>query len=150
MTIEVDSIPVSAVVATRDRASSLSRVLDSLLSERILPVELIVVDGSAQSHTRELLASWGARVAPKCIVKWHAALRLGAAIQRNQGVVAATQPFVWFFDDDIVFEPQCVHRLWAALQSDANLGGVNAMIINQCYQPPGLVSRLLFTLMPQH
>jgi hypothetical protein len=37
--------------------------------------------------------------------------------------------------------------LWSALQSDASLGGVNAMITNQRYQPPGRVSRLMFRLM---
>src|SRR5262249_15562186 len=37
--------------------------------------------------------------------------------------------------------------LWKALQSDQQIGGVNAMIVNQRYQSPGLVSRTMFTLM---
>jgi hypothetical protein len=54
---------------------------------------------------------------------------------------------VWFFDDDIRFEPECVNCLWRAMQSEPKLGGVNAMVLNQQYHPPGSVSRLLFTLM---
>lgn len=38
---------------------------------------------------------------------------------------------VGFFDDDIIFEPHCVARLWRALRSDSGLGGVNAMITEQ-------------------
>jgi GT2 family glycosyltransferase len=52
-----------------------------------------------------------------------------------------------FMDDDILFEPLCFARLWSALQSDPNLGGVNAMITNQRYQTPGRISRFVFRLM---
>jgi glycosyltransferase involved in cell wall biosynthesis len=78
---------------------------------------------------------------------WQRAAQLGAAVQRNQGVAMATQPFIWFFDDDILFEPECVSRLWRAIQADSKLGGVNAMIVNQRYQPPGFASRTVFRLL---
>ncbi len=79
---------------------------------------------------------------------WQRANVTGAAAQRNAGRShGATQPFVWFFDDDILFEPDCVQRLWSAIESDRQLGGVNAMITNQRYQSPGMISRLMFTLM---
>ena len=47
-----------------------------------------------------------------------------------------------FFSNRIVCE-----RLWNAIESDRQLGGVNAMIVNQRYQPPGFISRTMFTLM---
>ena len=47
-------------------------------------------------------------------------------------------------DDDILLEPDCLFRLWTALQSDSKLGGVNATIVNQRYLPPGRISRTLF------
>ncbi len=49
----------------------------------------------------------------------------------------ASQRFIWFFDDDILFESDCVSRLWRALKSDSRVGGVNAMITNQRYGSPG-------------
>ena len=69
------------------------------------------------------------------------------AAQRNQGVTLATQPFIWFFDDDVLFEPGCVEQLWKAINADPKLGGVNALIVNQHYHPPGRVSRGVFRLM---
>ena len=113
----------------------------------MLPAELIAVDGSVGDDSRTVLENWGAKFAPQVAVRWQRAEKLGAAIQRNQGIGVATQPFVWFFDDDILFEPECVNRLWRAMESDPQLGGVNAMITNQQYHPPGRVSRAVFTLL---
>jgi hypothetical protein len=80
-------------------------------------------------------------------VIWLAAEKRGAASQRNQGMGECQHPVVGFFDDDILFEPDCLARLWRALHSDSDLGGVNAMITNQRYRPPGKVSGLVFRIM---
>jgi glycosyltransferase involved in cell wall biosynthesis len=139
--------PISAVVATRNRAASLSRTLESLQLQEFLPAEFIVIDASADDATKIALTKFADRVAATAAVHWFAAEVAGAAAQRNQGVSAATQNAIWFFDDDIAFEPHCVERLWQALQSDPNIGGVNAMITNQNYGTPGAVSRFIFRLM---
>jgi len=139
--------PISAVIATKDRPASLARTLASLGEQKILPSELIVVDGSGGDESQRVIENWNAEVGFLCRVRWDRATRLGAATQRNQGLLAATEPFVWFFDDDIRFEQDCVARLWRAIESDSRLGGVNAMIVNQKYHPPGRVSRMMFTLL---
>jgi glycosyltransferase involved in cell wall biosynthesis len=140
-------IPVSAVVPTRDRAQALSRTLESLSAQGVAPAELIVVDGSEQEEARDVVAKASARLASGCNAWWAKAERPGAATQRIQGVSVTTQPFVWFFDDDILFEPECVVRMWTAISSDPALGGINAMIVNQKYASPGLPSRTVFWLM---
>ncbi len=140
-------LPVSAVVPTMSRPRLLQRTLASLENQNLFPAELIVVDASDDETTREMLNAFPVESRVSCSLRWIPAHARGAAVQRNQGVAAATQPAIWFFDDDILFEPECVARLWRALQSDPGLGGVNAMIVNQRYQPPGLCSRLLFRAM---
>src|SRR2546423_1251856 len=100
--------PISAVVATRNREQSLSRTLDSLLSQEVIPAELILVDASDDDATKNLLAKFADRARPSVGVRWFSADVPGAAPQRNQGVALATQPFIWFFDDDVLFEPNCV------------------------------------------
>ena len=140
-------IPVSAVIPTKDRAAALARTLESLAAQNVCPAELIVVDASAGDDTAKIIAAAGAKLAPDCKVTWLAAGTPGAAAQRIQGVAAAVQPFVWFFDDDVFFKPFCAARLWAAIAADAGLGGVNAMIVNQKYHPPGRLSRTMFRLM---
>ncbi len=130
-----------------NRVSQLRRALDSLAEQGDVPAELIIIDGSSGGETRELMAQYAVEWMTHCRVVWQAAARLGAAVQRNQGVACATQPFVLFFDDDIVFERECLRQLWSAMISDTGLGGVNAMITNQKYHSPGLVSRTMFSIM---
>jgi glycosyltransferase involved in cell wall biosynthesis len=130
-----------------DRAAVLKRALDSLKTQGTLPSELIVIDASKGDDTRAVIESWGEWCGPATRIIWQRAVTKGAASQRNQGVALASQPFICFFDDDILFEPECVARLWRAMESDGELGGVNAMITNQRYLPPGLPSRAVFSLL---
>jgi GT2 family glycosyltransferase len=138
---------VSAIIATRDRPQTLVKTFESLLLQEVLPKELIIIDSSGDHLTKRVVSDFENRVAPMSDVRWVSADVAGAAPQRNQGVVLAKQPFIWFFDDDVVFEPHCVSRLWQAIGDNQRLGGVNAMIVNQRYEEPGFVSRTMFTLM---
>ena len=125
----------------------LLRTLESLAEQGVLPAELIVIDGSEDTSSRHLVERLAERWAAHCKVIWQRATKLGAAIQRNQGMALATQPVIWFFEDDILFEEDCVSRLWQALVGNERLGGVSAMIVNQRYHPPGRLSRAIFLLM---
>lgn len=143
-------LAVSGVVATKDRPACLARTLSSLGIDA-LPAELIVIDASANESSKAVAVAFAKRAKPfGCNVIWQEAQRTGAAAQRNQGVMLATQETIWFFDDDIILETDCAARLWAALQGDPSLGGVVAMIVNQRYMPPGAVSRMMFFLMAGH
>jgi glycosyltransferase involved in cell wall biosynthesis len=139
--------PISAIIATRNREGSLSRALESLLSQDFLPQDLVVIDGSNDDATKAIVEKFAGQVGPSVMVRHIRADVVGAAAQRNQGVSFSTQNAIWFFDDDVVFEPNCLERLWSALQSDPQLGGVNAMITNQTYGTPGAVSRFMYRLM---
>ena len=141
------TIPISAIVPTRNRPTILGRTLESLAAQEVFPAELIVIDGSEDVLSRQLVEEYTAQSPPDSKVIWLAATELGAAAQRNQGVAIATQPIICFFDDDILFEPGCLERLWTALQRDTELGGVNATILNQQYGSPGRISRSVFRLL---
>ncbi|QCS50937.1 glycosyltransferase family 2 protein [Picosynechococcus sp. PCC 11901] len=135
-------LPISAIVPTRNRSAPLARTLDSLAQQSVQSTEIIVLDGSTDDKTKNLCHSDIPGLATQ--IKYYRATEIGAATQRNQAMVYATQNFIWLMDDDILLEPDCLARLWTALQSDPLLGGVNAMITNQRYLPPGRISRSLF------
>jgi glycosyltransferase involved in cell wall biosynthesis len=137
--------PISAVVPTRNRSRQLQRTLESLARQSAQPVEIIIVDASKSDKTAMLCQQTISGLQSR-MQRVEASI-CGAATQRNQGVALATQPFILFFDDDIIFEPDCIRRIWQALQEDQQLGGVNAMIVNQNYGNPGAVSRIVFTLL---
>jgi glycosyltransferase involved in cell wall biosynthesis len=136
-------LPISALVPTLNRRAPLGRMLESLARQSAQPAELIVVDASASDETKRLCETTGI---PGLLTKivYRRATETGAAVQRRQALSEATQETIWFLDDDVIFEEDCSKNLWEALQADAQLGGVNAMITNQRYLPPGRVSRTVF------
>lgn len=144
MPIEV--LPLSIVIPTRNRSAVLRRTLESLATQSAQPVELIIVDASGDTSTCALCLNESI-AGLASLLRWHRAEVAGAASQRNQGVHLCSESVIGFFDDDILFEPDCMARLWRALLSDSSIGGVNAMITNQRYQRPGRISRFVFRLM---
>jgi GT2 family glycosyltransferase len=139
---------ISCVIPTRDRPESLRRTLGSLKLQDALPAEVILIDASRDDASHKVANDFAEGFAARgCTIRWESAVIAGAAPQRNQGVMLATQPVIAFFDDDIVFDKSCLASLHKALMSDARIGGVNAMITNQRYFPPGWVSRSMFRIM---
>lgn len=141
-------LPISALVPTRHRAIAFERTLFSLAQQASQPCEMIVVDGSTDDATERLCRQPIPRL--QTTIRYYRASEIGAATQRNQAMRQATQDFIWLIDDDILFEPDCLFRLWTALQSLPAIGGVNAMITNQRYLPPGRISRTLFQFLHGH
>lgn len=80
-------------------------------------------------------------------LKYQPAHKKGAAVQRIQGLNEATEPFIFFIDDDIVPEPDCLMHLWNCMQLHEKIGGVNAMITNQQYHTPGKATAMMYRLM---
>lgn len=141
----VELLPISTIVPTRHRPEPFRRTLESLAQQTVQPIEMIVVDGSDDDQTKQLCYSSITRLETQ--IKYYRATEIGAATQRNQAIIHATQNTIWLMDDDILLEPNCLMRLWTALQSDTKMGGVNAMITNQRYLPPGRISRTVFYLL---
>ena len=138
-------LPISAIVATRNRSLSLAKMLNSLAKQTFQPQEIIIVDGSEDDTTKRLCHGEIDNLQSNII--YRPATAIGAATQRNQAMAYATKDHVWLLDDDIILEPDCLAKLWQALQSDTELGGVNAMITNQKYLPPGKITSILFRLL---
>jgi GT2 family glycosyltransferase len=120
-------------------------MFESLLQQPAQPAEFIVVDASVANETERLCQSFDSKFAGRMV--YRKATEMGAATQRNQAMAFATQEVIWFLEDDVILEADCLANLWEALESDPKLGGVSSMIVNQRYAPPGRVSRTVFRLL---
>ena len=138
-------LPISAIVPTRNRAMPFARMLHSLAQQSAQPIEMIVVDASTDDDTQHLCQSVVLGLATKIL--YYRATETGAATQRNQAIAHASQPHILFADDDILFEPDCLLRLWRSLDQNPQLGGVCTLITNCHYSPPGRMSRWLFQVL---
>ena len=144
-------LPISAVIATRDRSCVLRSTLESFLEQDCLPSEFVIADSSLTDAT-ESLAKELAPAFETTGSKLHyldSRSTPGAAPQRMSGIDIAKEDYILFADDDILLDPECLRNLWDALQSDPALGGVNCLIKNQQFSAPGRISGLLLQWMDQ-
>ena len=121
---------VAVVVPSRNRSASLTRLLDALAVQTVVPTEVaVVLDGSTDDSEAVLAARRGD---PFRLV-WHAQPRRGAGAARNAGVARTAAPVVVFLDDDVVPEPTCVEH--HVRRHD----GVRCVVVGDC--PIALPSR---------
>lgn len=133
--------PVSAVIPTAGRKERLVQTLHSVLSQEILPKEIIIVDGSCDRLSNTGIEAEVELSGVKLVLE--PAVEKGAGTQRNQGISLTTEEFVWFLDDDVDLEPGCLEALWTSLGEDESIGACGCLITNQYYKSPGMVMRAL-------
>ncbi len=109
----------------------------------VQPADIIIIDGSDPGTKDEPGALEGLRSR----MSRTSADVIGATRPETAGVRQSSQPFILFMDDDVILEDGCLRNLWNAMVSDTEIGGLSAMISNQMYCEPGLVSRFIFMLM---
>jgi GT2 family glycosyltransferase len=121
---------VSVIIATKNRASDLAKMIDSLLKQTILPAELILVDQSRERTFQDQI--------PIRLKYIHAPELGGAAEARNVAMNKAREDIWLFLDDDVVLEPTFIEELLNAYH--AGVAGVSGVVTNYC--PPPLFQRL--------
>lgn len=137
--------PASAIVPTRNRSVALSNTFQSLAGQSYQPKEIVVVDASDGDETEELCQTEIDGL--ESAIKYYRAATRGAASQRNEAFEYSSESILFLMDDDILFDEGCLEKMFHALEADPKCGGVNAMIKNQQYSPPGKLSGLIWPLM---
>jgi glycosyltransferase involved in cell wall biosynthesis len=102
---------VSVVIPAFNRWPMLAEAVRSVLAQRIVDFELIVVDDGSTDETsvrlRHLLDELALRQHSVRIFRTE---NRGPAAARNRGVAAARAPFIAFLDSDDLWHPDKLHR----------------------------------------
>lgn len=128
----------SVVIATFERPESLRDTLASLATQTRPAAQIIVVDSSPDTASRDVVAA----LPPGHSVRYESAERPSSAAQRNQGARLVTTPLIAFLDDDVVLEPDTFAKLVEVFDGDprGKIGGVAARIVGfQHSIPRGLL-----------
>ena len=102
-------LAASVVIATRNRPEMLRDTVDSVLSARRVPRELVIVDQSATPNV-ELSARGAVR---GCEVLYVHSASSGLSSARNIGIRRASQDVVVILDDDMLVQEDSLERLLA-------------------------------------
>lgn len=93
----------TVVTCTWNRAKTLPRALDSLLSQDEHSWELVVVDDFSADNTATVLQNYTMQMPRMSVV--HHETRRGTAAARNAGIARARGRFVTFLDSDDEYRP---------------------------------------------
>ncbi|WP_158793321.1 glycosyltransferase family 2 protein [Granulicella sp. L60] len=91
--------PVSVLVPTYNGSELLLETIDSILSQKFAPAEVIILDYGSTDDTCEAVARMGGGV------KYHYRQNEGISAARNQAVALAQFKFVAFCDHDDLWRP---------------------------------------------
>jgi glucosyl-dolichyl phosphate glucuronosyltransferase len=124
------SLTVSVIIPTKDRSADLARTIETLLQQTVQPLELIIVDQSAEpTFTRKIKIP---------TVYIHDPTLSGLTAARNNSMKVARGDIWLFLDDDVLLEPDFIEKMLEAY--DTNVTGVSGIITN--YSTPALKQRL--------
>jgi glycosyltransferase involved in cell wall biosynthesis len=83
---------------TRNRLEWIGESLQSLLTQTIKEIEIIVIDDASDDGTKEFLDEWAASFPVVKVI--HNEKQMGGGVSRNIGMKAATAPIIAICDDD--------------------------------------------------
>lgn len=96
----------SVVIPTRNRATTLKRMLDTLLQDSYPALEIIIVDGASTDGTVELIKSYGNRIS-----RWISEPDNGEYYALNKGIKLASGELLKLMSDDDVLRPGVFHKV---------------------------------------
>jgi glycosyltransferase involved in cell wall biosynthesis len=105
---------VSIVLPTYNRAYCIGRTIDSILAQTFSNWELIICDDTSTDNTRLIAQSYCDRDSR---IHYHRnPQRRGLPGNRNAGISLSTGELVYFIEDDVVIEPDCLEMLVQAFR----------------------------------
>ncbi len=140
---------VSVMIATKNRAAELYETVSNVLEQTRLPDEVVIVDQSPDSRSRDAVLLLFERRRAAARLNPHSIYLLdptvpGAAAARNIGIERSSGDVVVLLDDDVLLEPDFLSELLPVYESDSDVLAVSGIATN--YEKPPLSQRLLLWL----
>lgn len=124
-------LSISVVIPAYNRAKTISRCLDSVLSQTFRSLEVIVVDDCSTDDTAEIVRSYR-DPSVRCVVLER---NSGAQAARNRGIQESKGEWIAFQDSDDEWLPEKLERQVAAL-SALNFDPLTVLHTNAFSQDP--------------
>ena len=119
-----NSLSISVIIATLNRADSLEEALASLVRQVRQPDEVVVVDNGSTDNTKEIALSFRDRLNIKYVYEG----QRGIPYARNAGVRNATKDVVAFIDDDCIAHKNWLKHLEIPFIKDPHVGVVGGEV----------------------
>ncbi|MGQ9507620.1 MAG: glycosyltransferase family 2 protein [Candidatus Bathycorpusculaceae bacterium] len=124
---------VSVVIPTYYRSKDLAELLNSLLSQTVKPMEVIIVDDTPTDAIQALCSTYRDKFESHGIKLFFIKNQRvrSSAVARNIGVERAMSDIVMFLDSDVVLWPNYIEEILKVFKKHVNAVGVQGHIILQ-------------------
>jgi GT2 family glycosyltransferase len=126
---------VSVVIPSYNHAAYIRQAVDSVLSQSLADLELIVIDDGSQDQSLEILAGFTDRR-----LRLFQQANQGAHAAINRGLSAASGNYLAILNSDDAYHPQRLEKLVSLLKArpEVGLAGSYIQLINQQSRPIGV------------
>jgi len=114
---------ISVIIPAYNAAVFLPACLDSILSQSLRELEVIIIDDGSSDATPAICSQYAGADARVRVVSTHNA---GVSAARNAGILRSSGEFIWFVDADDTVEPGAC----AALYALAVMQGADAVVFD--------------------
>ena len=126
---------ITVGVITRNRASDLAEMLESLTKQVRPPDEVLIVDNGSTDRTQEVLEQFRERLP----IRWEFLERANIPAARNLVIDRAANEIVSFVDDDCIAEPHWLAAVERGFLRAENIGVVGGWVHHQPAPQPSTV-----------
>ena len=119
----------SVIICTYNRQEDLARCLHSLQQQTAPPTEIIIVDATPKElQSPVAMAPLLNQERYNGAQLFYLQTQKGLTIQRNIGIAQATGDIIYFFDDDVILEPDYLAQMQEQFQTKSHyVGGMGAV-----------------------
>ncbi|WP_297983550.1 glycosyltransferase [uncultured Chryseobacterium sp.] len=103
-----DRLDVSLIITTYNRPDALTSVLQSVLSQTVLPKQVIVADDGSKGATKQVIEHYKNILPVELIHSWQPDNGFRVAEARNRALAKVTGEYVILIDGDIVMHPNFI------------------------------------------
>ena len=100
-------IRISIIICTYNRSILLEKCIESLLSQLIAVIEIIIIDNNSTDKTAEITKEYTS-IYPNIWYVFES--KVGLSHARNRGIIEAKSDWILYLDDDAVAFPDLVKR----------------------------------------
>lgn len=123
-------LTVSVVVVTWNRKSDLLNAINSLNEQSLKPDQIIVVDNGSSDGTVETVRNQFSE-----IILIENKSNLGACYGRNAGTDKATSDLIYYIDDDITLDENCIQEFVRVFEQYPRIAAVQTTIFDPWTDP---------------
>jgi glycosyltransferase involved in cell wall biosynthesis len=122
---------VSIVIPTRDRPKDLTDLIVTILKQKYLPNEVVIVDDSLSASAKHIAKRYSKQFnSVNCKLKYVKGSGAGLTEARNLGVRLCKGNAILFLDDDTMLDPNVLMAIAIFLNTNTSVLGVQPEIIS--------------------